>query len=156
FMNRDQAKPHAEPASAMPSTDYRRWGHTGFAWACTRFMYENMPGGLMDFCILGSADHNMSLACVSHVERSIHQKTTDGFKQKCMEWQEKVVRVTHKEIGSAKLRLEHFFHGPKRKRGYGNRWQLLINYKFDPYKDLMYDDQGVIQLVGKPELEQAI
>lgn len=49
------------PASSMPDCDYRRYGHTGYVWACTRYFWENV-GGLMDFCILGSADHNMALA----------------------------------------------------------------------------------------------
>lgn len=141
--------------SSMPNKDYRKWGHTGYAWCCTRTFWENIKE-LMDWCILGSADHNMALAMVGHVERSIHQGTTDGFKRKCLEWQERAVRVSHEEVGCTVDRLEHFFHGSKIKRYYGSRWQILIDYKFDPYKDLRYDDQGILMLVGKPKLEQAI
>jgi len=143
------------PATSMPGVDYRRFGHTGYAWACTRHFWENV-GGLMDFCILGSADHNMATAMVGRVEQSIHQGMSDGFKQKCEEWQAKAVRVTHEEVGSTMERLEHFFHGKKINRFYGARWKILIHYKFDPIKDLMYDDQGILVLVGKPKLEQAI
>lgn len=147
-------KPKAA-ASAMPAGDYRRFGHTGYAWACTRFFWENV-GGLMDFAILGSADHNMALSMVGSVDRSIHSGMTEGFKRKCHEWQERALRVSHGEVGCTHDRLEHFFHGKKRNRFYGERWQILIHYKFDPEVDLMYDDQGVLTLVGKPKLEQAI
>lgn len=142
-------------ASAMPKGDYRRYGHTGYAWACTRYFWENI-GGLMDFCILGSADHNMALSFIGRVEKSIHQKMSEGFKRKCHEFQERALRVSQNEVGCTTDRLEHFFHGSKKRRYYGERWQILIHYKFDPYKDLMYDDQGIIKLVGKPGLEQAI
>lgn len=143
------------PASAMPEMDYRRFGHTGYAWACTRMFWENV-GGLMDFCILGSADHNMALAMVGKVDFSINGKMSDGFFQKCHEWQEKAVRITHNQVGSTHDRLEHFFHGAKRRRFYTERWKILVHFKFDPIKDLMYDDQGVLHLIGKPDLEHAI
>lgn len=143
------------PASSMPEGDYRRYGHTGYAWACTRFFWENV-GGLMDFCILGSADHNMALAMVGNVDFSINAKMSDGFFKKCHRWQHKAVRVTHKQVGATHDRLEHFFHGPKKRRYYTERWKILTHFKFDPEKDLMRDDQGILHLVGKPRLEQAI
>jgi hypothetical protein len=43
-----------------------------------------------------------------------------------------------------------------KRRFYKERWKLLVEHGFDPVKDLMRDAQGVIQLVGKPKLEQAI
>ncbi len=146
---------HGTPCSSVPHGDYRRFGHTGFAWACTRRFWENV-GGLMDFCILGSADHNMALACVDAVDFSIHKAMPEGFKIKCHEWQERAIRVTHKRVGATHDRLEHFFHGPKKRRYYTERWKILIHFKFDPTKDLMYDDQGLIHLIGKPDLERAI
>lgn len=142
-------------ASSMPDSDYRRYGHTGYAWACTRYFWENI-GGLMDFCILGSADHNMALAMVGNVDFSINKHMSKGFFQKCHDWQTKATRVTHKNVGATHDRLEHFFHGPKKRRYYTERWKILTHFKFDPIKDLMYDDQGVIHLTGKPGLEQAI
>lgn len=141
--------------SAMSPMDYRRFGHTGYAWACTRYFWENV-NGLMEFCILGSADHNMATAMIGHAERSIHKGTTDAFKEEIFKWQEKAIRVTNKEVGSTHDRLEHFFHGPKKNRFYCERWKILVHFKFDPIKDLMKDHQGIIHLVGKPKLEQAI
>ena len=144
-----------EVLAKMPKNDYRRWGHTGYAWACTRNFWENV-GGLMDFAILGSGDHNMATACVGAVDHSIHKEMSEGFKLACEEWQTKALRICHGEVGYTNDRIEHLFHGPKKRRFYRERWKILTHYKFDPKKDLMYDEQGVIRLVGKPELEQAL
>jgi hypothetical protein len=154
--------PNNPAASSHPPGDYRRFGHTGFAWACTRAFAEQMMGAggsagpLMDWCPLGSADHNMATAMVGCVDFSINKKMPQGFFDKCHEWQDRAVRITHKHIGATHDRLEHFFHGPKKRRYYVERWKILVHFKFDPIKDLMYDDQGIIRLIGKPDLEQAI
>jgi hypothetical protein len=143
------------PTSSMPYDNHQRYGHSGYAWCCTRTFWEN-AGGLLDFCILGSGDHNMATAMAGNVDFSIHPQMTDSFKTKCREWMYRVNRVNHKIIGYTHDRLEHFFHGPKKRRYYTERWKLLIHFKFDPVKDLMYDNQGILHLVGKPDLKTAI
>jgi hypothetical protein len=138
-----------------PEQPYK-YGHSGFAWVATRAMYE-AASGLLDFAILGSADHHMAWASLgSVVESSVHAGMSDDFKQRCTEWQNRVVPMTHKQVGYSAGRLEHSFHGPKKRRYYRERWQILVDNKFQPSKDLRYDDQGVLQLVGKPNLEAAI
>lgn len=131
------------------------YGHSGFAWAATRAFWEQAQG-LMDFCILGSADHHMAWAMTGKVDSTIHRGMTPSFFRRCHEWQDRVVRVTHKEVGFVNGRIEHAFHGPKKRRYYRERWQILVDHGFDPDRDLMHDDQGLVQLCGKPELEQAI
>ncbi len=131
------------------------YGHTGYAWACTRPFYEQV-GGLVDFCILGSADHHMALACVGEVDRTVHTKMITPFFRKLREWQARAVRASHKEVGFSVGRLEHHFHGSKARRYYRERWQILVENGFNPDTDLSYDAQGVIHIVGKPGLEQAI
>ena len=131
------------------------YGHSGFAWAATRPFWEQV-GGLVDWAILGSADHHMAWSMVGQVDSTIHNKMQPSFYRKLHEWQARALRVTHKQVGFAVGRIEHNYHGPKAKRRYRERWQILVDHKFDPDKDLMYDGQGLIQLVGKPDLEQAI
>ncbi len=131
------------------------YGHTGYAWACTRAFWEQV-GGLVDFCILGSGDHHMALACVGEVDRTVHTKMIAPFFRKLHEWQDKAVRVSHREVGFSVGRIEHHFHGSKSRRYYKERWQILVDAGFNPDTDLMHDDQGVIHIVGKPRLEQAI
>jgi hypothetical protein len=131
------------------------YGHTGYAWAATRGWWEQVEG-LMDFCILGSADHHMALACVGESEKTIHSKMIPSFFRRILEWETRAMRVTHGEVGFVEGRIEHHFHGPKKRRYYKERWKILVDAGFDPDKDLMRDEQGVFKIVGKPALERAI
>jgi hypothetical protein len=131
------------------------YGHSGFAWACTREFWEQAEG-LMDFCILGSADHHMAWAMVGEVEKTIHHKMRPSFFRRCREWQARALRVTHGQVGFVEGRIEHGFHGPKARRYYRERWQVLVDHGYDPDTDLVRDAQGLIQLAGRHELEQAL
>ena len=137
-----------------PSEPYQ-YAHTGFAWACTRRFWEQVEG-LMDFPPLGSADHHMAFAMIDEVMDTVHGGMHDAFKRRAKEWQNRAVAVTHREVGYVAGRIEHPFHGPKKRRYYRERWQILIDHNFNPDTDLMRDEQGLIKIVGKPELEQAI
>lgn len=131
------------------------YGHSGFAWACTRRFWENV-GGLMDFPILGSADHHMAWAMIGQVDKSVHQGTCDAFKRRCDEWQRLAYRETQGHVASIPGTLAHRFHGPKNKRYYRERWQILVQNKFDPDRDLCRDSQGLLYIQGKPALEEDV
>jgi hypothetical protein len=145
------------PKQKWPAQPYP-YAHSGFAWACTRKFWENIVqfGGLIWWAILGSADHHMAFACIGEVQDTVHGKMSAGFKRRAQEWQQAVMRVTHGEVGFTPGRIEHMFHGPKKRRYYRERWQLLIDHGFCPDKDLVLDSQGLPILCGKPRLEQAI
>lgn len=143
-----------KPKQMHPSQPYE-YAHSGFAWACRRDFWEAV-GGLMDFPILGSADHHMAFAMIGEVKNTIHKGMSPAFFRKCLEWQKRAVHVTHKEVGFVQGRIEHMFHGPKARRYYRERWQIVIAHAFDPDFDLTYDEAGVLQLIGKPAFEQAI
>ncbi len=134
---------------------YPHGGHSGFAWAATRDFWEQVTG-LMDFCILGSADHHMALACLGEDDLRVSGKVEQGFFRRCVEWKNRATKITHNQIGYVHGRIEHSFHGPKRRRYYADRWKILVDNNYNPDTDLMYDAQGMIQLVGKPNLEAAI
>ena len=142
------------PKQMSPDQPYE-YAHSGFAWACTRGFWE-ASGGLMDFAILGSADHHMAFAAIGEVKNTIHGGMCEAFKRRCHQWQDRALRSTLGEVGFTAGRIEHQFHGPKRRRYYRERWQILVDHGFDPDRHLTYDHQGVLQLVGKPALEQAI
>lgn len=131
------------------------YAHTGFAWACTRFFYENVEK-LIDFCIVGAGDHHMAWACVGEIESTIHQKVCENYKRVCRDWQAKAVWACAKNVGFTPGRIEHHFHGPKERRQYWGRWDILLANQFDPTQDLVYDSQGVLKVKGKYKLEQDI
>ncbi len=137
------------------STEPYKFGHTGYAWACTRTFWENV-GGLMDWPILGSSDHHMAFAMINEVDYSVHGKMTEAFKRKAREWQRDAYRVTSGHIGYVPGLLHHAWHGSKTKRGYRTRWQILIDNQFDPDVDLRRDAQGLLFIVNKPHLEEDV
>ena len=145
---------HSKHAGGYPYGKFM-YGHTGYAWACTRAFWE-ATSGLIDYCVLGSADHHMAWACVGKVDDTINGNMGPAFFRRCREWQARAVRACNRYVSFVNGRIEHNFHGPKGRRGYRDRWRLLIDHKFNPDTDLMYDAQGLIQLVGKPDLEHAI
>lgn len=137
-----------------PSQPYE-YAHSGFAWCCTRAFYENVQG-LMDFAILGSADHHQAFAMTGEVDKTIHLGMMPSFFELCNEWQQRALQITQGEVGFSVGRIEHAFHGPKNRRYYRERWGILVDNKFDPKIDLRKDSQGIVTLVGKPRLEHAI
>lgn len=129
--------------------DGYEYAHTGFAWACTRYFYENIEK-LLDFCIFGSGDHHIAWGCLGLIKETIHSKVSGGYIDACLEWQKKAMHANAKgnQLGFTNGRIEHNFHGPKGQRQYWSRWQIPINYNFNPRTDLAYDSQGVLQLIG--------
>lgn len=134
------------PMKTHPNDTYR-YGHTGFAWACTRHFFENV-GGLMDFPILGSSDHHCAWAMKGQVQHSLPGTVGEAYKRRCFEWQHKAFRITHGHMGYVAGRIEHHFHGSKKKRYYQERWQLFAKNHFCPDKHLMYDDQGLLVMIN--------
>lgn len=137
-----------------PSQPYQ-YAHSGFAW-CWRREFWEIVRGLMDWPILGSGDHHMAFAMVGDIMQTIHAGMHKHFFEMGKDWQARAIQATKKEVGFVMGRIEHCFHGPKNRRFYRERWQILVDHGFDPKNDLMYDRQGIIQLKGKPELEHAV
>jgi hypothetical protein len=139
------------PKQWYPEQPYR-YAHSGWAWACTRTFWENV-GGLIDFAILGSADHHMAAGMIGQMSKSIHQKMSNSFKRRCFDWERDAFRITNGQLGFVPTRIEHKFHGSKKKRKYRERWQILISNEYDPDTDLGHDSQGLTRLLGnKPKL----
>lgn len=138
-----------------PSQPYK-YAHSGYSWAATRYFWENVRG-LMEFNIVGSADHVMAFGSIGQSFNAVHGHMTENYKKKCKEWEERACYVTRGDkLGYVKGLIEHRFHGPKRSRKYRERWGMFIDHKFDPTQDLHYDAQGLIYLKDKPQLEAEI
>lgn len=150
------------PKQKHPSQKTYQYAHSGFAWACTRRFAETMVGAggsngpFMDWAILGSADHHMAFAMIGETKDTIHKMMHPSFFRKCYEWQAKAVKVTKFEVGFTPGYIEHHFHGPKNRRYYRERWQILVDKKYDPDTMLTHDEQGIGILVGNDKLEHAI
>ena len=150
------------PKQKHPKQTYYQYAHSGFAWACTRRFLETMYGAggsngpLMDWAILGSADHHMAFAMIGETKDTIHKMMHPSFFRKCYEWQARALNVTKGQVGFTMGFIQHKFHGPKNRRYYRERWQILVDHDYDPDKMLTHDEQGIAILTGNHKLEHAI
>lgn len=125
-------------------TRYKVW-HPGFAWACTRKAWNDM-GGLIDFAILGAADHHMALGFVGAIDQSRPGNISEAYKRRLKQWETRVERNITRNLGFVKGTIVHGWHGSFRDRKYRERWDILIQCKYDPDQDIKRDWQGLYML----------
>ena len=121
--------------------------HPGYAWAIRRDTYDQI-GGLIDFPILGSADHHMSLAFIGLGHKYLNNKLNNNYKLLCNIFQERCEKFVKRSIGYVHGTILHHFHGNKADRQYQDRWQILIKNDFDPLRDIIKNSRGLWQLEG--------
>ncbi len=132
--------------------------HPGFAWACTRKAWNDM-GRLIDFAILGAADHHMALALVGHVNMSRPGNISESYKRRLVDWETRVNRVgsIQGNIGYVKGTIIHGWHGRFKDRKYQERWVIIVDCGYDPDKDIKNDWQGLYTFdTPKPRLRDLL
>jgi hypothetical protein len=132
------------------------FGHPGYAWAFTRQALEWL-GGLVETAALGAGDHHMAGALVSRVDMTIPGGLSAAYARPLYAWQARAAREIAGNISFVPGTIEHRWHGPKARRQYVERWELLRRHAFDPDQDLKRNVWGVLELAGnKPGLRQDI
>jgi hypothetical protein len=133
-----------------------KWGdgeywHSGFSWSMTRQAWDHL-GGLLDTCIVGSADYHMAHALVGRVDRTYGVNPVnglDGYAKRLVRWQDSAEAHIRRNIGYVEGSIRHFWHGPKGNRKYVERWSILHRNGFDPDLDLKRNSYGVFELTGR-------
>lgn len=123
---------------------YEFW-HPGFAWACTRYAWEKL-GGLIDFAVLGAADHHMALALIGKANQSVPLGISKNYIQEIKVWEARAEKYIKRDIGFVPGTILHNWHGKKKDRKYVERWDILTKHNFDPDLHLKRDWQGLFQL----------
>lgn len=155
-----QLDPGGDSYASLPSKDTFPFGYspgaTGGAWAWRRSAF-NIVGGLLDVCILGSADWHMAFGLVQAINVAAEMKRcSEAYVKAVLQWQQRAVAL-NKNIGCVDNFAVHHWHGSKSQRAYGNRWEILKRWDFDPGVDISRDWQGVWQWTGtKPGLIQDV
>lgn len=119
--------------------------HPGYAWAATREAI-NALGGLMDFAILGSADHHMAWALLGKVFEYAPDTMSAGYRRALEVWQDRALKHVKMDIGFMPGTMFHHWHGRKKDRRYVERWDVLLKHGYDPDFDIKDDWQGLKQL----------
>lgn len=133
------------------------YGHPGYAWATTKEKILQM-GEFYDMGILGNGDKHMAAAFINHYEEGFIKSYTmsSGYIESLRLWQEKIKGVFEGKLGFVDMEIRHHWHGTKDDRQYMWRWKLLMDYKFDPLKDL-FKKNGLFYLMEeKKELRMKI
>ena len=131
----------------------RRYGgnnHPGYAWAARRETID-MLGGLIDWAIVGSADWHMATALVGQLEKSLYPHIYENcpvYVKWCEDWAERARKFVRYNVGYMDGLVLHYWHGPKKLRGYFDRWRIITDNHFDPMVDLKKDWQSVWQLTN--------
>ena len=122
-------------------------GATGGAWAFRRSAFDAV-GGLLDVCILGSADWHMAFG-LAGIASSAAETTrcSQGYVEAVRRWQQRAAAI-RRNIGCVENHAVHHFHGSKVFRAYGDRWKILRDHDYNPATDIVRDWQGIWQLAG--------
>ncbi len=123
---------------------YTHW-HPGFAWAIRREAFDGM-GGLLDWAPLGAGDNHMAHAWIGRGKEGVNPLVHKSYLDRIMLFQEQTERYVRRDIGFVKGTVLHHWHGKKKDRKYWDRWKILTELKFDPYRDLKRDAQGLYLL----------
>lgn len=145
----------------VPSVPLRFGGYggtpykTGLAWAFTRDALIE-TGGMMDTCIIGSADYHMAASYIGRAKETIPPGANAAYTKMILDWEKIAFPVIKGNIGYVDGTLIHFWHGEMKDRRYGERWAIIEH--FDPTLDLIRDwtNQGLLKLVDHGPRTQRI
>lgn len=130
--------------------------HPGYAWAARRGILDAV-GGLYDLAVLGAADRNMAMAILGRVRETFYKSITPQMAQSLTAWEALALKAIGGRLGYVQGVIEHSWHGPKAKRGYVSRPQILGKHGYDPVQDTRRNTDHVIELAGnKPSLQHDI
>lgn len=131
-------------------------GATGGGWAFRREAF-NTVGGLLDTCIVGSADWHMAFGLIGKSHAGSETKScSSAYIRSILNWQRRAGALKA-NIGYIQNHAIHHFHGSKVNRFYGERWRILHDNNFDPETDIHRDSAGLWQLSGnKPRLRDEL
>jgi len=124
---------------------YSANGHPGYAWAARRETIDK-AGGLIDFAVLGSADRHMAFATIGRAMETVNPNLHPNYHRAVETWQERLQRAIQRNVGYVPGIVSHYWHGSKERRGYLDRWRILVDNQFDPYVDIHRDGQGLLRL----------
>lgn len=121
----------------------KKYGHPGFAWACTRRAYDRMRG-LFEFAIVGGGDSIMCLCLLDKVKTLEKQyEGNPNFIAAIHKFHKKIEGF---HVGFLNTVIEHHYHGERKNRMYNSRRSILIDSLYFPKRDLMkpFDEIGLL------------
>jgi hypothetical protein len=110
-----------------------KYFHPGYGWAYRRSAWDTL-GGLLDINIVGGGDHQMAYGLIGRIDETIPHGSSCHYSRCVKNWARNA-EMLQRDIGAVPGTVVHHYHGPKKARGYHNRWRILTDSKFDPLVD---------------------
>jgi hypothetical protein len=134
---------------------FRRHGHTGFAWAARRELFDAC--GLYDACLTGSGDHLMAHAFAGTLSsQCIPTMIGDGDHAKHFaRWAAEADHIVGGSLGHVPGRVLHLWHGTIADRRYHDRNQEFKTFAFDPVRHIRRDENDLWDWADAPAGLQA-
>jgi hypothetical protein len=112
---------------------------------------------LIDWSILGANDYYMALGMVGKIDPRLTRMPDSNYARSLLAWQDRCQARIGCDVGYLENLLLHYWHGDRKNRDFGARWQILVDHQFDPAIDLRTNDEGLLELTDvKPGLRDAI
>lgn len=145
-----------KPVEKKNPTGFGNPFHPGFAMGFRRSVLDRMP--LLEVGALGAGDHHMCAALIGKSKLSVPGKIHPNYKKAVQKWEDRAKEVVNGSFGYVNGTILHNFHGAKKNRKYVSRWEILLEYNFDPETDVYKNAYGVIELEDdkKPGLRDAV
>jgi hypothetical protein len=124
---------------------YPNW-HPGYAWAMDHETFDQM-GCLIDRAVLGAGDRHMALSYIGKGQASLNKNLHPHYHSMVADWEERAAKYVRRDMGFVPGTILHAWHGKKKDRKYAERWEILVENQYSPWRDLKPDWQGLYQLV---------
>lgn len=129
------------------------FGHTGYGFATKKSAF-NKIFPLPDKFIVGGGD---SFFCFGFVGLNFYdyavKSQIDNINIKKYA-DEHIEKIKGLKIGYADNEIIYYEHGDVKNRKYTERWKILDNY--NPYTDIKYNDDGVIEFIGNKKIQNDV
>jgi hypothetical protein len=136
------ASVYARAPRLAQSGEFVHHGHTGFAWAARRELFDHC--GLYDACLTGSGDHLMSHGFSGGMRRSPCMKRVIGnqatYLRHYLRWADKTRELVQGRLGYIPGTLLHLWHGDLADRRYTDMNNQFMTFDFDPDRHLALDE----------------
>lgn len=129
--------------STLDCGRYDRHGHTGYAWAMRRELFD--AGGLYEYAVSGSADHFMAHAIYGQYGFCIDNALKHDPKQinHLKRWGNAFYAQAQGKLGVVSGEIVHLWHGSQDRRDYFRRMWRITEYGYNP-------DTDILALPGRP------
>ncbi|MEI7998364.1 MAG: hypothetical protein WCH62_02525 [Candidatus Omnitrophota bacterium] len=121
-------------------------GHTGFAWAARRSVFEGV--GFYDKMIVGGGDTVLSCGFKGEEINKFTSILPEKVVQSQTSWIRSIFPRVEGRVYYVPGVLIHLWHGESRRRKTSERLKLLSKYDFDPNKDIIKGSNHCWQWVG--------